>query len=53
MVAVTDAAIDAFGKNGQVKKRFRALFTGLARIVPAQVPDPVISKQVIPTIAGV
>jgi len=52
MKADTDAAIDAFGKNEQVKKVFRALFTGLAGIVLAQVLDPETAKQIITMIAG-
>ena len=52
MKADADAAIDAFGRNEQVKKVFWALFTGLAGIVLAQVLDPETAKQIITMIAG-
>ena len=35
-----DAAIDAFGKNEQVKIIFLALFVTMAGMVLARVPDP-------------
>ena len=52
MKADADVAIDAFGRNEQVKKVFWALFTGLAGIVLAQVLDPETAKQIITMIAG-
>jgi hypothetical protein len=52
MEADTDAAIEAFGKNEQVKKMFWALFTGLAGIVLAQVLDPAMAEQIVTMIAG-
>ena len=41
MNADTDAAIDAFGKNEQVKRVFWTLFISMAGLVLAQVLDPV------------
>jgi len=40
MKADEDAAIDAFGKNEQVKEVFRALFAAMAGLVLARVVDP-------------
>jgi hypothetical protein len=43
----TDTAIDAFGKNEQVKKVFWALFVAMAGLVLARVVDPVTAQQVV------
>jgi hypothetical protein len=54
MKADTDAAIDAFGKNEQVKKIFWALFVAMAGLVLAQVLDPVMAQEIVGIItAGV
>jgi len=47
MKADTDAAIDAFGKNEQVKKVFWALFVAMAGLVLAQVLDPATAQQIV------
>ncbi len=52
MKADTDAAIEVFGKNEQVKKVFWTLFISMAGLVLAQVLDPVIAQQVVGMIAG-
>ena len=43
----TDGAIEAFGKNEQVKKVFWALFVAMAGLVLAQVLDPVTTQQIV------
>jgi hypothetical protein len=48
----TDAVLDAFGKNEQVKKVFWAFFAATASLVPAQMPDPVTAQQIIAVIPG-
>jgi hypothetical protein len=48
----TDAVLDAFGRNGQVKKVFRALFVATAGLVLAQVVDPVAAQAVLAAITG-
>jgi hypothetical protein len=40
MGEVTDAAIDAFGKNEHLRKIFRALFVAVVGLVMTQVFDP-------------
>ena len=52
MKADTDAAIEAFGKNEQVKKVFWTLFISIAGLVLAQVLDPVTAKQIVGLITG-
>ena len=52
MKADTDAAIEAFGKNEQVKKVFWTLFISMAGLVLAQVLDPVIAQQIVGLITG-
>ena len=52
MKADTDAVLDAFGKNEQVKKVFWALFIATAGLVLAQVVDPVTARNVMNIIAG-
>jgi len=47
MKADTDAAIDAFGKNEQVKKIFWALFVAMAGLVLTHVLDPVTAQQIV------
>lgn len=47
MKADTDAAIDAFGNNDQVKKVFWALFVAMAGLVLARVLDPVTAQQIV------
>ena len=52
MKADTEAAINAFGKNEQVKKVFWTLFVAMAGLVLARVVDPVTAQQVVGMIAG-
>ena len=52
MKADTDAVIDAFGKNEQVKKVFWTLFIAMAGLVLARVVDPVTAHQVVGIITG-
>jgi hypothetical protein len=52
MKADTDAAIEAFGKNEQVKKVFWTLFISMAGLVLARVVDPVTAQQVVGMITG-
>jgi hypothetical protein len=53
MKADTDAAIEAFGKNEQVKKVFWTLFISMAGLVLAQVLDPVTAQQIVTIITGI
>jgi len=48
MKADTDAAIEAFGKNEQVKRVFWTLFVAMA----GQVLDPVTAQQIVGMITG-
>ena len=52
MKADTDAVIDAFGKNEQIKKVFWTLFVAMAGLVLARVVDPVTAQQVVGIITG-
>jgi hypothetical protein len=52
MKADTDAAIEAFGKNEQVKKVFWTFFISMAGLVMAQVLDPVTAQQIVWMITG-
>jgi len=52
MRADADAAIEAFGKNEQVKKVFLTLFIAMAGLVLARVVDPVTAQQVVEIITG-
>ncbi len=52
MKADTDAAIEAFGKNEQVKKVFWTLFISMAGLVLAQVLDPATAQQIVGLITG-
>ena len=52
MKADTDAAIEAFGKNEQVKKVFWTFFISMAGLVLARVVDPVTAQQIVGLIMG-
>jgi hypothetical protein len=52
MKADTAAAIEAFGKNEQVKKVFWTLFVAMAGLVLAQVLDPTTAQQIVGLITG-
>ncbi|MDP2797190.1 MAG: hypothetical protein Q8N94_06750 [Methanoregula sp.] len=52
MKADADAAIEAFGKNEQVKRVFWTLFVAMAGFVLARVVDPVTTQQVVAIITG-
>ena len=52
MKADTEAAINAFGKNEQVKKVFWTLFVAMVGLVLARVVDPVTAQQVVVIITG-
>ena len=52
MKADTDAVIDMFGKNEQVKKVFWTLFVVMAGLVLARVVDPVTAHQIIGVISS-
>ncbi|MGD0079822.1 MAG: hypothetical protein ABSB80_04130 [Methanoregula sp.] len=52
MNADTDAVLDAFGKNEQVKKVFWALFAATAALVLAQVVDPATAQKIVGIITG-
>ena len=52
MKADTDAAIEAFGKNEQVKKVFWALFVAMAGLVLTWVVDPWTAQQIVGMIIG-
>jgi hypothetical protein len=50
--ADADAAIEAFGKNEQMKRVFWTLFVAMAGLVLARVVDPVTAQQVVGIITG-
>jgi hypothetical protein len=52
MKADTNAVIDAFGKNEQVKKVFWTLFVAMAGLVMARVVDPGTAQQVVGILSG-
>jgi len=52
MKADADAAIEAFGKNEQVKRVFWTLFVAMAGLVLARGVDPVTAQQVVGIITG-
>jgi hypothetical protein len=52
MKADADAAIEAFGKNEQVKRVFWTLFIAMAGLVLAHVLDPVTAQQIVAMIMG-
>jgi hypothetical protein len=47
MMADTNAAIDALGKNEQVKKVFWALFVAMAGLLLTRVLDPATAQQIV------
>ena len=53
MKADTDAVLEAFGKNEQIKKVFWVLFTAIAGIVLVQVVDPKIAQEFAGIITGI
>jgi hypothetical protein len=53
MKADTEAVIDAFGKNEQVKKVFWTLFVAMAGLVLARVVDPETAQQIVGMITGI
>jgi hypothetical protein len=52
MKADTAAAIEAFGKNAQVKKVFWTFFISMAGLVLARVVDPATAQQIVGIITG-
>mgnify|MGYP001060578957 FL=1 len=52
MKADTAAAIEAFGKNEQVKKVFWTFFISMAGLVLARVVDPATAQQIVGIITG-
>ena len=52
LAADTDAVLEAFGKNEQVRKVFWAVFAALAGLVLAQVLDPQAAQAILAAIAG-
>jgi hypothetical protein len=48
----TGEAIDAFGKNEQIRKVFRALLFAMAGLVLARVIDPETARQVMGIVTG-
>jgi hypothetical protein len=52
MKADTDAVIEAFGKNEQVKKVFWTVFVAMAGLLLAQVVDPATAQQVVGIVTG-
>ena len=52
MKADADAAIEAFGKNEQVKRVFWTLFVAMAGLVLARVVDPVTAQQIVGILSG-
>lgn len=51
MRADTDAIIEAFGKNEQVKRVFWAVFVAVVGLVLAKILDPVTAQQILGLIA--
>jgi len=52
MRADTDAVLDAFGKNEQVRKVFWTFFIATAGLVLAQVVNPAAAGKIMETLAG-
>ncbi len=52
MKADADAAIEAFGKNEQVKRVFWTFFITMAGLVLARVVDPATAQQIVGLITG-
>lgn len=50
--ADTDAVLEAFGKNGQTRMVFRALFAALAGLVLAEIVDPETTRQIVGILTG-
>ena len=48
----TDAVLEAFGKNEQVKKVFWALFIATAGLVLAEVVDPAMAQMIMEALTG-
>jgi len=48
----TVAAMNAFGKNEQIKKVFWTMFVAMVGLVLARVVDPVTAQQVLGIITG-
>lgn len=53
MVADTDAVLNAFGKNEQIRKIFWTLFAATAGLVLVQVIDPAAAQQIVGIITGI
>ncbi|HSA38039.1 MAG TPA: hypothetical protein P5013_04000 [Methanoregula sp.] len=53
MKADKDIAIEAFGKNEQVKKVFWTFFIPMAGLVLVRVVDPVTAQQIVGMITGI
>ena len=53
MAADTDAVIDAFGKNEQIRKVFWTLFLAVAGLVLAEIADPVAAETILAALAGI
>ncbi len=49
----TDADIEAFGKNEQVKKVFWALFVAMARLLLTRIVDQVAAQRIVGIITGI
>jgi len=52
MKADTDAVLEAFGKNEQVKKVFWSVFIATAGLVLAEVVDPATAQAILAAITG-
>ena len=52
MQADTDAVLEAFGKNEQMRKVFWSVFIVLAGLVLAQVVDPATTRQILGILTG-
>ncbi|HUW85236.1 MAG TPA: hypothetical protein VMV55_00005 [Methanoregula sp.] len=52
MKADVQSVIDTFGKNGQVKKVFWAVFTAMAGLVVARIIDPGTAHQIVLALMG-
>ncbi|MDD1693183.1 MAG: hypothetical protein LUQ71_00515, partial [Methanoregula sp.] len=53
MKADTDAVLDAFGKNEQIRKVFWTLFLGVTGLVLAEIADPAAAEQIVETLTGI
>lgn len=49
----TDAVLDAFGKNEQIKNVFWALFLAVAGLVLAEIADPAAAQDILAALAGI